>query len=129
MSKLAPAAVALFVFTFAACTQTDDQPVKPPIEEVVEDSPAPMDAIAVQADRLTEGVEVDQCDMWASDVCAKAKACGSGDILDVNGLLHQGAADCYDGVKARCVAGKGLCVDGGCGGGALMLGFECALEW
>lgn len=130
MSKLASVAVALFVFTFAACTQTDDQPVKPPIEEVVEDSPAPMDAIAVQADRLTEGVEVDQCDLWAADVCAKAEACGAGEIADESGVVHQGAAGCYDEVKARCVAGKGLCLDGACGGdGRFVLGFECSLEW
>ena len=126
------AIIALASVSLLACCvedQTDTQPVEPPVEDVVDDSPAPVDAIAVQADWLTEGVEVDQCDQWAADVCAKAKACGSGDILDVNGLLHQGAADCYDGVKARCVEGKGLCLDGGCGGGALMLGFECSLEW
>ena len=130
MSKLAPAAVALFAFTFTACTQTDIQPVEPPIEDVADDSPAAVDAIAVQADWLTEGVEVDQCDMWASDVCAKAKACGSGDIADESGVIHQGAADCYAGVKARCAEGAGLCLDGACSNdGRFVLAFECSLEW
>jgi len=127
MKKLAFVAVALFL---SACTQTDTQHVKPPIEEVVDESPTPVEAIAVQADRLTEGVEVDQCDMWASDVCAKAKACGSGDIADESGVIHQGAADCYAGVKARCAEGAGLCLDGACSNdGRFVLAFECSLEW
>ena len=127
MKKLAFVAVALFL---SACAQTDIQPVEPPVEEVVDESPTPVEAIAVQADRLTEGVEVDQCDMWASDVCAKAKACGSGDIADESGVIHQGAADCYAGVKARCAEGAGLCLDGACSNdGRFVLAFECSLEW
>lgn len=120
------------VFLFACCVedQTGNQPVEPPIEDVVEDSPAPVDAIAVQADWLTEGVEVDQCDQWAADVCAKAEACGAGEIADESGVVHQSATNCYDGVKARCVEGRGLCLDGACGGdGRFVLGFECSLEW